>query len=154
MDSVKGKKVLLTGASSGIGEEAARLLAARGASLALVARREDRLRRLARELAAAGHGGALLLRADLGEPGQAADVAERAIDGLGQIDVLINNAGASIQALTWVAGDRGEARAVVETNVWSPLTLVAAVAPQMVERGEGMIVNTSLMVQVAPFPHL
>src|SRR2546422_898074 len=64
------------------------------------------------------------------------------------------NAGASIQALTWVAGDRGEARAVVETNVWSPLALVAAVAPQMVERGEGGIVNTSSMVQVAPFPHL
>jgi short-subunit dehydrogenase len=154
MNSVKGNKVLLTGASSGIGEEAARLLAARGASLALVARREDRLRRLSRDLAAAGHGRPLVLGADLGEPGQAAEVAARAIDGLGKIDVLVNNAGASIQALTWVAGDRPEARAVFETNVWSPLALVAAVAPQMVERGEGVIVNTGSMVQVSPFPHL
>jgi short-subunit dehydrogenase len=154
MDSMKGKNVLLTGASSGIGEEAARLLAARGASLALVARREDRLLRLGRDLATAGHGPPLVLAADLGEPGQAAEVAAIAIEGLGQIDVLVNNAGASMQSLTWVAGDRGEARALFETNVWSPLALVAAVAPQMVERGAGVIVNTGSMVQVSPFPHL
>jgi short-subunit dehydrogenase len=154
MNSMKGKNVLLTGASSGIGEEAARLLAARGATLALVARREDRLRRLARDLVAAGHDRALVLGADLGKPGQAAEVAARAIDALGGIDVLVNNAGASIQALTWVAGDRAEARDVFETNVWSPLALVAALTPQMVERGEGVIVNTGSMVQVSPFPHL
>src|SRR5439155_13927128 len=69
-------------------------------------------------------------------------------------DVLINNAGASIQGLTWVAGDRQEARMVFETNLWSPLALAAAVAPQMVARGEGVIVNTGSMVQASPFPHL
>jgi NAD(P)-dependent dehydrogenase (short-subunit alcohol dehydrogenase family) len=51
-------------------------------------------------------------------------------------------------------GDRQEARAVLETNFWSPLALVAAVAPEMVGRGIGTIVNTGSMVQVAPFPHL
>jgi short-subunit dehydrogenase len=154
MASVKGKGVLLTGASSGIGEEAARLLAARGARLALVARREERLRRLAQDLAQARHPRPAIIAADLGVEGAAGDVARRATEALGQVDVLVNNAGASIQGLTWVAGDRQEARAVFETNLWSPLALAAAVAPQMVARGEGVIVNTGSMVQVSPFPHL
>jgi NAD(P)-dependent dehydrogenase (short-subunit alcohol dehydrogenase family) len=81
-------------------------------------------------------------------------VATRAIEAFGPIDVLINNAGTSVQALTWIAGDRAEARSVFETNLWSPLALVAAVAPQMIERGKGVIVNTGSMVQVSPFPHL
>src|SRR5436853_3706023 len=98
MSSVTGKTVLFTGASSGIGEEAARLLATRGATLGLVARREDRLQRLCGELTAPAHGRHLAIGADLGQAGQAAEVAERAIADLGQIDVLINNAGASIQA--------------------------------------------------------
>jgi len=151
---VDGKAVLLTGASSGIGEHAARLLAARGARLALVARREQRLQRLADDLVARGHARSVVIGADLSIPGRAAEVAARATEALGAIDVLVNNAGASIQGLAWVAGDREEGRAVFETNLWSPLALVAAVAPQMIERGEGTIVNTGSMVQVSPLPHL
>src|SRR5213083_553721 len=113
MASLKGKVVLLTGASSGIGEEVARRLAGRGARLALVARREDRLERLSEELVAAGHGPPLTIGADLGARGRAAEVAERAVEGLGRVDALVNNAGASVQGLTWVAGDRDEARAVL-----------------------------------------
>jgi short-subunit dehydrogenase len=154
MASADGKRILLTGASSGIGEQAARLLAARGARLALVARREDRLRRLAQDFVEAGHPEPVVIGADLGVAGVAADVAARATEGLGQVDVLLNNAGASIQGLTWIAGDRQAARVVFETNLWSPLALVAAVAPQMVARGEGVIVNTGSMVRSSPFPHL
>jgi uncharacterized protein len=154
MASANGKVILLTGASSGIGEQAARLLAAQGARLAVVARREERLRRLANHLVEAGHPCPVIIAADLGVAGVAADVARRATEALGEVDVLINNAGASVQGLTWVAGDRGEARAVFETNLWSPLALAAAVAPQMIARGEGVIVNTGSMVQVSPFPHL
>jgi short-subunit dehydrogenase len=152
--TLQGKAVLLTGASSGIGREAARLLAARGARLALVARREERLRGLAAELAAEGGDQPVVLAADLAQRGVAADLAAQAMAKLGRIDVLVNNAGASIQALGWVGGDRDEARAVFETNVWIPLALVAAVAPEMVARGHGVIVNTGSMVQVSPFPHL
>jgi short-subunit dehydrogenase len=154
MASVEGIRVLLTGASSGIGEQAARILAARGAQLALVARREQRLRQLSDELKASGHTEPAVIPADLGQPGAAAEVAARASEALGEIDVLVNNAGASIHGLTWVGGDRPEARAVFETNLWSPLALVAAVAPAMVERGKGTIVNTGSMVQVSPFPHV
>lgn len=154
MAGIEGKGILLTGASSGIGEETARRLAQRGARLALVARREDRLKRLADDVARAGHPRAAVIPADLGVPGAAAEVASLAKDALGEIDVLVNNAGASIQALGWVGGDRDEARAVFETNLWSPLALVAAVAPDMIARGEGVIVNTGSMAQVSPFPHL
>jgi uncharacterized protein len=153
-DGVKGRRVLLTGASSGIGREAAKMLGAAGAHLALVARRADRLEELARELAASGAPAPVVLPADLSESGVAAALAKRAEEQLGGVDVLVNNAGASMQGLTWVAGDRPEARTVFETNLWSPLALVAAVAPEMVNRGEGVIVNTGSMAQVSPFPHL
>lgn len=143
-------RVLLTGASSGIGAEAARMLGERGAELVLVARRGDRLRDLASEIAAAGGTEPQVVEADLSRPGAAGAVAEQA----GEVDVLVNNAGSSVQGLTWIAGDREEARAVFETNVWSPVALVAAVVPSMLERGRGAIVNTGSMAQVSPFPHL
>src|SRR3954453_14871641 len=154
VSSLDGKRILVTGASSGIGREAARLLAARGARRALVARRGDRLAALSSEIACAGQHEPAALAADLGQRGTAAEVAARAEQQLGGIDVLVNNAGTSIQGLTWIAGDSNEARAVFETNVWSPLALAAAVAPGMVDRGAGVIVNTGSMVQVSPFPHL
>jgi short-subunit dehydrogenase len=146
--------VLITGASGGIGAEVARTLAAQGARLALSARREQRLAALADEIAATGVERPAVLPADLGERGQATGVAERALETLGHVDVLINNAGASMQGLTWVAGDRDHAREVLETNLWSPLALAAALVPQMLERGRGAIVNVGSMVRVAPFPHL
>jgi short-subunit dehydrogenase len=88
--------------------------------------------------------------ADLSRRGAASALAAEA----GEVDVLINNAGASMQGLGWVVGDRDEARAVLETNLWSPLALIAALAPEMVRRGEGTIVNVGSMARVSPFPHL
>ena len=95
-----------------------------------------------------------MLPADLGRRGEATALADRALDTLGGVDVLVNNAGASMQGLAWVAGDRDEAREVFETNVWSPLALAAALARPMVDRGGGAIVNVGSMARVAPFPHL
>ena len=147
---MEGKAVLLTGASGAIGSEVARRLAARGARLVLSARRADRLEQLADELAAAGAPRPVVAPADLSRRGAAAELAAQA----GDVDVLVNNAGASVQGLSWVVGDRDEARTVLETNLWSPLALTAALAPAMVRRGEGTIVNVGSMARVSPFPHL
>lgn len=154
MEPVQGRTILLTGASSGIGRETARLLGQQGARLALVARRREKLDEITDEIAAAGAPRPAVIAADLGERGIAATVAERALAELGHVDVLVNNAGASVQGLTWIAADRDEARDVFETNLWAPLALAAALAPAMIERGSGTIVNTGSMARVSPFPHL
>jgi short-subunit dehydrogenase len=146
--------ILFTGASSGIGREAALRLGSGGARLALVARREDALRSLASEIRAAGGPEPLVLPGDLGVTGTATVLAERALRELGLIDVLVNNAGASTQGLAWQVGDADAARATFETNLWSPMALIAALAPGMVERGRGAIVNTGSMARVSPFPRL
>lgn len=154
METMEGKNVLITGASGSIGGEVARQLAARGARLGISARREQRLNALASELAAVGGEPPAVLPADLGRPGEAQRLAGVATAALGEVHVLVNNAGAAMQGLTWVVGDREEAREVMETNLWSPLALVAGLAPQMVERGGGAIVNVGSMAQISPFPHL
>jgi uncharacterized protein len=148
------RSVLLTGASGTIGGEVARRLAANGAALVLSGRRREQLDRLAAEIEQAGHGSPAVVTADLGRRGEAGRLAQSALEQRGRIDVLVNNAGASMQGLGWVVGDRDEARAVFETNLWSPLALVAALVPAMVERGHGAVVTVGSMARVAPFPHL
>jgi short-subunit dehydrogenase len=154
MKTMEGKNILITGASGSIGREVAKKLAARGARLGLSARREQRLAALASELTAAGGDSPAVLPADLGTGGEAQRLAGAATAALGEVHVLINNAGAAMQGLTWVVGDRDEAREVMETNLWSPLALVAGLAPQMLKRGGGAIVNVGSMAQISPFPHL
>ncbi len=91
-ESLEGSVVLVTGASSGIGEATARTLAARGAKVALVARRLDRLEKLAAEIAGQGHT-ALAIEADITDQQQAIDAVKRTVDELGRLDILVNNAG-------------------------------------------------------------
>jgi short-subunit dehydrogenase len=151
---MRGERVLLTGASGRIGADVAMRLAEDGAKLALTARREERLSELADAVEAAGHARPAVLVADLGRQGQAAELGARALEALGGVDVLINNAGACLQGLGWVVGDRDAAREVFETNLWSPLALVAVLVPPMIERGAGVVVNVGSMARVSPFPHL
>jgi len=89
---LEGAVALVTGASSGIGAATARALAAEGAKVAVVARRLERLERLAAEIGGGGHT-ALAIRADITEPAQAVEAVGRTADELGGIDVLVNNAG-------------------------------------------------------------
>jgi short-subunit dehydrogenase len=146
--------ILLTGASGAIGSEVAKALTARGARMVLSGRRRGELDLLAAEIAAQGGPAPIVLPADLSRPGEAAGLAERAVMEAGRVDVLINNAGASMQGLAWVVGDRDAARVVFEVNLWSPLALIAALVPPMVERGHGAVVNVGSMARVSPFPHL
>jgi NADP-dependent 3-hydroxy acid dehydrogenase YdfG len=89
---LQGTVALVTGASSGIGEATARELAARGAAVAIAARRKDRLDRLAREIEQAG-GRALAIEADVSDREQAQSLVSETVERLGRLDIVINNAG-------------------------------------------------------------
>jgi NADP-dependent 3-hydroxy acid dehydrogenase YdfG len=91
-NSLGGTVALVTGASSGIGEATARALAAAGASVAISARRVDRLERLGGEIADAG-GTALPIESDVTDPDQATAAVERTVAELGRLDIVVNNAG-------------------------------------------------------------
>jgi uncharacterized protein len=145
-------RILLTGASSGIGRELAKQLAAGGAVLAIAARRESELRTLAEEIAARDQTPPVVLPTDLAQRGAAAELADRASEALGEVDILINNAGGGVGGQIWVVGDRDEAREAFEINYWSPLALITALVPGMRERGHGMVVNVTSMAQVASWP--
>jgi short-subunit dehydrogenase len=146
---ISGSRVLLTGASSGIGRELAGQLAARGASLAICARRLPLLESLAAEIEGRGHEAPVVLEADLSRRGEAEGLAAEAGRALGGVDVLVNNAGGGVGGTIAAIGDRDEGREAFETNYWSPLALVAALAPGMTERASGAIVNVTSMAQVS-----
>lgn len=149
---IAGSRVLLTGASSGIGRKLARELAARGAVLAIAARRRSLLEELAGEIGASGQVPPAVIETDLSQRGAAQALASAAAEALGGIDVLINNAGGGVGGTISAIGDRDESREAVETNYWSPLALIAALAPAMVERRRGAIVNVTSMAQVSTWP--
>jgi NADP-dependent 3-hydroxy acid dehydrogenase YdfG len=91
-EGILGKVVVITGASSGLGEAAARLLAAQGARLVLGARRAERLQSLAKELTAAG-GQALAVTTDVADRRQGQALVDAAVKAFGRVDVMLNNAG-------------------------------------------------------------
>jgi short-subunit dehydrogenase len=145
---VAGRRILLTGASSGIGRALARELAARGAALAVAARREGLLRELAGEIEREGGSRPAVLASDLSKRGAAAELARRATAELGRVDVLVNNAGGGVGGTQWAVGDHDAAREAFEVNFWSPVALTAALVPPMRERRSGAVVNVTSMAQV------
>ncbi|HEY6145490.1 MAG TPA: SDR family NAD(P)-dependent oxidoreductase [Solirubrobacterales bacterium] len=125
---------LVTGASSGIGQAAARVLAARGAKVALVARRADRLEELAGEIADSG-GTALPIEADVGEREQASGAVGRAVEELGRLDVLVNNAGVMLLGPV-VDAPVEEWEQMVEVNLLGLLYTAHAALPHLLKAAE------------------
>lgn len=140
---------LVTGASSGIGEAFARAYAARGHDLALVARRADRLERLAAELTASHGVDAFALPADLSLYEGHKPVLD-AVAGRGrEVEVLVNNAGFSI-AQTFAGAPWERQRDFLMTLVTAPCGLAHGVIPGMVARGQGSIINVASLAGFAP----
>ncbi len=149
---LKGNKALVTGASSGIGRALAKSLARAGMGLAISGRRKDALDSLAKEIVDAGGEAPVVLTADLSQRGEAERLGARAIEALGRVDVLVNNAGVGIGGSQVVVADDDEARTLFETNYWSPLALTRALVPGMRHRNRGAIVNISSIGSVTPMP--
>jgi NAD(P)-dependent dehydrogenase (short-subunit alcohol dehydrogenase family) len=144
-----GRVALVTGASAGLGARFARVLAGAGASVVLVARRADRLTALASDLE-----GSLVAPADLADAEQRAGAVAAALDRFGRVDVLVNNAGVSDGPQRAEAEDPADFALAVDLNLTAPFHLSRLVAPGMIERGSGSIVNiTSVHGLVASSPN-
>jgi NADP-dependent 3-hydroxy acid dehydrogenase YdfG len=150
MNSIADKVILVTGASSGIGETTARSLAAAGARVVMGARRTERLAALRTEIEGAG-GTAIARKLDVTSRDEVQAFADAALDAYGRVDVIINNAGvmplslmASLKVDEW---DR-----MVDVNIKGVLYGVAAVLPVMRKQGFGHIINVSSIGGLAVAP--
>lgn len=139
--NIAGKVIVITGASSGMGEAAARHLAAQGASIIAVARRADRIEKLVAEIANAG-GKALAVSADVSNRDDMQKLAESAVKTFGRIDVLVNNAGVMpLSPLERLKVDEWDQ--MIDVNIKGVLYGIAAVLPYMKEQKSGHIINTA-----------
>jgi short-subunit dehydrogenase len=139
--------VVVTGASTGIGEGLARAWAKEGAALTLVSRRRGALDALAAELGTRTH----VVAADLASPEDATRWIAGAEDALGPVDVLVNNAGVQIVGPTEEVSP-AQAEGLLRLDLLTPMALVGAVAPGMLARKAGCVVNVSSMAALAPTP--
>ncbi len=150
MSNIEDKVVLITGASSGIGEAAARLLAQRGAKLMLAARRKDRLRAVSDEIEQAG-GTVTYQVTDVTDHAQVQELADAALERYGRIDVLVNNAGLMpLSPLDLLKVDEWDR--MIDVNIKGVLYGVAAVLPHMRSRKQGHIINLSSVAGYKVFP--
>jgi NADP-dependent 3-hydroxy acid dehydrogenase YdfG len=139
--NIEGKVVVITGASSGLGEATARYLAARGAVTVLGARRADKIKALADELNA-GEGKALAVTTDVTDAGQVQRLVDTAVEQFGRVDVILNNAGimplSNLERLKIADWD-----AMIDVNLKGVLYGIAAALPYMQRQRSGHIINVS-----------
>lgn len=148
----QAETVLITGASSGIGRELARLFAADGARLVLVARSEDRLRELAGELAATYAGTVQVVPADLRRPASPAEIVEALAQRHIDVDVLVNSAGFGAHGSVAELGADRQAE-MIEVNAAALTRLTALLLPGMLERHRGAILNVASTAAFQPGPN-
>ncbi len=137
---LRGRCVIVTGASGGIGGASARLLASEGATLLLVGRRVETLTALARDCVAAGAGRVSMLAIDITRPAAAEHVIRASTDGLGGLDALVNCAGTTAVRSLGQLSD-ADWQAQWELHVMAPMRLMRSAAPVMASAGWGRIVN-------------
>jgi len=137
-ENIKGKVVIITGASSGLGEATARLLSAQGATVVLAARRAERIEALANEL----DGKALAVATDVTDRQQVKALVDKAVETFGRVDVMLNNAGlmplAPLEALKTDEWDQ-----MIDVNFKGVLNGIAAALPHMKKQKSGHFINVS-----------
>jgi len=146
--TLKSKVVVVTGASSGIGEATARALAARGAAVVLAARNEEKLRFLEREILAAGDQ-ALAVKTDVEDEASVEVMVERTVGEFGALDILVNNAGLGLSGRV-AELQPADLRYLFEVNLVGPLHCVRAALPHM-PRG-GRIISVSSVIGKRAIP--
>lgn len=153
---LQGRVAVITGASSGVGYETARLLAREGAVVAAAARRRDKLEWLVGEIAGEG-GRALAFPTDVTRPEQVSRLVEATYNLFGRIDILVNCAGVVLKVAPVEQFGDDEFRAIIETNLHGSFYAARAVIPHMKRQHEGTIVNIGSRVgkvgvaNIAPF---
>jgi short-subunit dehydrogenase len=144
----RGKAIIITGASSGIGLATAKLLAKNGAKLALAARSKDKLERLAKELP-----GSIAIPCDMTKPSEIRDMVKRAKEKFGRIDALVNNAGqgydSPIEKINLDAFQK-----IFDLDVVGPVVAMQEVIPLMRAQGGGSIINISSGTALANWPNM
>lgn len=140
MNRLEGKKIVVTGASSGFGEAIALACAQEGADVALVARRADKLEALANRIRSMGRT-AIVCPCDVGVQAEIEATVAAARAGLGRIDVLVNNAGMNVSHRRIDATTTEEWDRIINVNLTSAWLFTKNVLPEMVARRDGTIVN-------------
>lgn len=146
---IEGKVILITGGSTGIGAETARLLAARGATVAIAARRKDKLDEVVSDIKAQG-GAAAAYVLDVTDKVQVEAVVAAVVEEFGRLDVLINNAGLMpIRPMAEVNTDEWDA--MIDINLKGTLYGIAAALPRFLAQDSGHIINLSSVSGIKVF---
>ncbi len=150
-NALQNKIVLITGASSGFGEDTARLFAKEGATVVLAARRMDRLTALAEDIRAAG-GQAFAVPLDVTEQSQIEEAVQTVLDNFGRIDILFNNAG--FGRLDWLESldPLRDIDTQIDVNLRGVIQVTRAVLPHMIARHSGHIINMSSVAGLIAAP--
>ena len=146
-DALNGRRILVVGASSGIGAAVARLAAARGARVAVSARSEDRLKALVDD-----HPGIVALAGDVRDEASITQVVDGAVAALGGLDAVVNTVGMS-PLLAMSDATQADWHEVFDTNVIGAALVAAATAPHLVAAGGQLVILSSKAVR-RPFPDL
>ena len=150
MSEVAGKVVVITGASSGLGEATAKMLTEKGAKLVLGARREERLQQLVDDITSDG-GEAIYKAVDVTKRDEVEDLANAALEKFGRIDVLVNNAGLMpLAPLDELKVDEWDQ--MIDVNIKGVMYGVGAVLPTMRKQESGHIINLSSVAGHVVFP--